>query len=67
MPKPLRKRCNGRECDLCRSRGGEQLDLQALHRVREHWVMRGTAVVNQIRNLLLEREPIIIRPGDGIA
>src|SRR5467141_3973653 len=33
----------------------EQLDLQALHRVRERWVMRRTAVVNPIRSLLLER------------
>jgi transposase len=33
----------------------EQLDVQALHRVRERWVMRRTAVVNQIRSLLLER------------
>src|SRR5499425_2057052 len=33
----------------------EQLDLQSLHRVRERWVMRRTAVVNQIRSLLLER------------
>jgi transposase len=33
----------------------EQLDLQALHRVRERWVMRRTAVVNQARSLLLER------------
>jgi transposase len=33
----------------------EQLDLQALHRVRERWVMRRTSVVNQIRSLLLER------------
>src|ERR1039458_1681680 len=33
----------------------EQLDLQALHRVRERWVMRRTAVVNQIHSLLLER------------
>jgi transposase len=33
----------------------EQLDLQSLHRVRERWVMRRTAVVNQIRGLLLER------------
>jgi transposase len=32
----------------------EQLDLQAVHRVRERWVMRRTAVVNQIRGLLLE-------------
>jgi transposase len=33
----------------------EQLDLQAVHRVRERWVMRRTAVVNQIRSFLLER------------
>jgi transposase len=33
----------------------EQLDLQAVHRVRERWVMRRTAVVNQIRSLLIER------------
>lgn len=33
----------------------EQLDVQALHRVRERWVTRRTAVVNQIRSLLLER------------
>jgi transposase len=33
----------------------EQLDLQAVHRVRERWVMRRTAVVNQIRGFLLER------------
>jgi transposase len=33
----------------------EQLDLQAVHRVRERWVKRRTAVVNQIRGFLLER------------
>jgi transposase len=33
----------------------DQLDIQSLHRVRERWVMRRTAVVNQIRGLLLER------------
>jgi transposase len=33
----------------------EQLDLQPVHRVRERWVMRRTAAVNQIRGLLLER------------
>lgn len=33
----------------------EQLDLQAVHRLRERWVMRRTAVINQIRGLLLER------------
>jgi len=33
----------------------EQLDLQALHRVRDRWVARRTAVMNQIRGFLLER------------
>jgi transposase len=33
----------------------DQLDLQSLHRVRERWVVRRTAVINQMRGLLLER------------
>jgi transposase len=33
----------------------EQLDLQALHRVRERLVGRRTAVINQLRAFLLER------------
>jgi transposase len=33
----------------------DQLDLQSLHRVRERWVRGRTAVINQIRGLLLER------------
>jgi len=40
----------------------DQLDLQSLHRVRERWVMRRTAVVNQIRGLLLERG-VTLRKG----
>jgi len=40
----------------------DQLDLQSLHRVRERWVMRRTAVVNEIRGLLLERG-ITLRKG----
>ena len=32
-----------------------QLDMQSLHRVRERWVMRRTAVINQIRGFLAER------------
>jgi transposase len=40
----------------------DQLDLQSLYRVRERWVMRRTAVVNQIRGLLLERG-ITLRKG----
>ena len=33
----------------------DQLDLQALHRVRDRLVHRRTAVINQIRGFLLER------------
>jgi transposase len=40
----------------------DQLDLQSLHRVRERWGMRRTAIVNQIRGLLLERG-ITLRKG----
>lgn len=40
----------------------DQLDMQSLHRVRESWVGRRTAVINQIRGLLLERG-ITIRKG----
>lgn len=40
----------------------EQLDMQSLHRVRERWVMRRTAIINQIRGLLLERG-ITLRKG----
>jgi transposase len=40
----------------------DQLDLQSLHRVRERWVSRRTAVINQMRGLLLERG-ITVRKG----
>lgn len=40
----------------------DQLDLQALHRVRDRWVARRTAVMNQIRGFLMERG-ITIRKG----
>jgi transposase len=40
----------------------DQLDIQSLHQVRERWVMRRTAVVNQIRGLLLERG-VTLRKG----
>ena len=40
----------------------DQLDLQSLHRVRERWVTRRTAVINQIGGLLLERG-ITVRKG----
>jgi transposase len=40
----------------------EQLDLQALHRVRERWIQRRVALTNQIRGFLLERG-ITVRVG----
>jgi hypothetical protein len=40
----------------------EQLDVQALHRVRSRLVSERTAVINQIRGFLLERG-IIVRQG----
>jgi transposase len=45
----------------------EQLDVQAMHRVRGRLVQRRTAVINEIRGFLLERgitfaaEPIHLR------
>src|SRR6266850_1684265 len=39
-----------------------QLDLQALHRVREHLVSQRTGIINQIRAFLLERG-IAVRQG----
>jgi transposase len=40
----------------------EQLDLQALHRVRERLVCQRTSIINQIRAFLLERG-IAVRQG----
>src|SRR5262245_51998401 len=40
----------------------DQLDLQALHRVRERLVRQRTGIINQIRAFLLERG-IAVRPG----
>jgi hypothetical protein len=40
----------------------DQLDLQSLHRLRERWVIRRTAAVNQVRSLLLERG-VTLRKG----
>ena len=39
-----------------------QLDMQAMHRVRDRWIGRRTSLINQIRGFLLERG-ITIRKG----
>jgi transposase len=43
-------------------KSGEQLELQALHRVRSRLVCQRTAVINQIRGFLLEHG-IAVRQG----
>jgi len=43
----------------------EQLDLQALHRVRERLVSQRTGIINQIRALLLERG-VAVRQGQNV-
>src|SRR5947209_20636401 len=43
----------------------EQLDLQALHRVRERLVSQRTGIINQIRAFMLERG-IGVRQGIGL-
>ena len=40
----------------------DQLDLQALHRVRERLVSQRTGIINQIRAFLLERG-VVVRQG----
>jgi transposase len=42
----------------------EQLDMQSLHRARDRWVARRTAVMNQLRGFLLERG-IAVRKGSS--
>jgi len=42
----------------------DQLDLQALHRVRERLVRQRTGIINQIRAFLLERG-VAVRERDG--
>jgi transposase len=37
----------------------EQLDIQTLHRVRDHLIAKRTSLTNQIRSLLLERGHIV--------
>jgi transposase len=44
------------------TKAADQLDLQALHRVRERLVSQRTGIINQIRAFLLERG-IAVRQG----
>jgi transposase len=44
------------------TKSADQLDLQALHRVRERLVRQRTGTINQIRAFLLERG-VAVRQG----
>jgi len=46
------------------TKSADQLDLQALHRVRERLVSQRTGIINQIRAFLLERG-VAVRQGFG--
>lgn len=48
--------------NLVQEKTQDQLDLQALHRVRSRLVSRRTATINQIRAFLIE-QGIAVRPG----
>jgi transposase len=43
----------------------DQLDLQALHRVRDRLMIRRTSVINQIRAFLLERGMVFAKSPSG--
>ena len=47
------------------AKSNEQLDLQALHRVRSRLVSQRTAVINQIRGFLLERGRGTFQSGEN--
>ena|ERR1039457_4051904 len=55
MPKRWPKRCCGPTMRFVPIKSNDQLDLQALHRVRDRLISRRTGVINQLRALLLER------------
>ncbi len=42
----------------------DQLDLQGIHRVRDRLICRRTAVINQLRRLLLERGMVFAQRPD---
>ena len=44
----------------------DQLDLQALHRVRDRLMIRRTSVINQIRAFLLERGMVFAKSPSGL-
>ena len=55
MQRQSRRQSSDPTCASSPLKTEEQLDLQALHRVRERWIGRKVALTNQLRGFLLER------------
>ena len=55
MPKRSPRRLIVRTMRFVPIKTDDQLDLQAIHRVRDRLISRRTAVINQLRAFLLER------------
>jgi transposase len=62
MRKPSPRLSNSPTMKFVATKTADQLDLQALHRVRDRLVGQRTGVINQIRAFLLERG-IAVRQG----
>lgn len=63
------RRTRGRSCGRCTVhpvpvKTPTQLALQAMHRVRQGWLRRTTAIGNQVRGLLLE-QGVVMAQGDA--
>jgi len=61
MPKRSRRRCSDRHA-IVPIKSEEQLDVQAVHRVRERLLAQRTSLVNQLRAFFLERG-LMVRTG----
>src|SRR5246127_5881105 len=55
MPRPSPRRFDRQNMRFVPIKTYDQLDLQAMHRVRDRLVARRTSVINQLRAFLLER------------
>jgi transposase len=62
MLKQSPRRSSARTMKFVATKTADQLDLQALHRVRERLVSQRTGIINQIRAFLLERG-VAVRQG----
>ena len=55
MPKAIAEAVERKNMRFVPIKTDDQLDLQAIHRVRDRLIARRTAVINQLRAFLLDR------------